>query len=116
MGKDGLARIPCPSQQWKRGNRAGAPLPEALCVLTALTAIRRRLFGARDLIIDSVPNLAWRSADPDAAGSRMLRRSTLVHTSRGYRVNTLMCRGSGLPLFFLLPPANSHDAPCAQPL
>jgi hypothetical protein len=27
-----------------------------------------------------------------------------------------MCRGSGLPLFFLLSPANSHDAPFAQRL
>jgi hypothetical protein len=35
---------------------------------------------------------------------------------RGYRVHTLICRGSGLPLFFLLSPANSHDAPFAQPL
>lgn len=35
---------------------------------------------------------------------------------RGYRVHTLICRGSGLPLFFLLSPANFHDAPFAQPL
>ena len=34
---------------------------------------------------------------------------------RGYRVHTLICRGSGLPLFFLLSPANVHDAPFAQP-
>ncbi len=40
----------------------------------------------------------------------------LVHTSRGFRVHTLICRGSGLPLFFLLAPANAHDAPFAQPL
>jgi hypothetical protein len=66
-GKDGFPRVPCPSQQWKRGNRAGAPLPEALFVLTVLTALRRQLIGARDLIIDSVPILAWHRADPDAA-------------------------------------------------
>jgi hypothetical protein len=29
--------------------------------------VRIRLIGARDLIIDSVPILAWRRADPDAA-------------------------------------------------
>src|SRR6266481_2864268 len=34
----------------------------------------------------------------------------------GYRVHTLLCRGSGLPIFFLLSPANVHDAPFAQPL
>lgn len=35
---------------------------------------------------------------------------------RGYRVHTLLCRGSGLPLLFLLSPANVHDAPFARPL
>jgi transposase len=34
----------------------------------------------------------------------------------GYQVHTLICRGSGLPLFFLLSPAHAHDAPFAQPL
>jgi Transposase DDE domain len=31
-------------------------------------------------------------------------------------VHTLICRGSGLPLLFLLSPANPHDAPFAQRL
>jgi hypothetical protein len=35
---------------------------------------------------------------------------------RGYRAHTLICCGSGLPLFFLLSPANAHDAPFAQRL
>ena len=67
VGKDGRPRIPCPSQQWKRSHAAGAPGPEALFVLSVLEAIHRRLIGARDLIIDSAPILAWRRADPDAA-------------------------------------------------
>ena len=33
-----------------------------------------------------------------------------------FRVHTLICRDSGLPLLFLLFPANPHDAPFAQPL
>jgi transposase len=44
---------------------------------------------------------------------------SLLHTCArcgGYRVHTLICRGSGLPLFFLLSPANVHDTPFAQPL
>jgi hypothetical protein len=110
---DGKPRIP-PSQQWKRGHAAGAPGPEALFILSVLEAIRRRLMGARDLIIDSAPILAWRSTDADAA---------IVHAPahhprpllRGYRVHTLLCRGTGLPLFFLLSPANVHDAPFARP-
>lgn len=114
-GRDGCPRVPSPSQQCKRGNSAGAPLPEALFVLSVLTAIRCRLIGARDLIIDSAPILAWRRADPDAA----FGHAPAHHPRpllRGYRVHTLICRGSGLPLFFLLSPANSHDAPFAQPL
>lgn len=114
-GKDGCPRIPCPSQQWKRGQQAAAPLPEALFVLSVLTAIRRRLIGGRDLIIDSAPILAWRRTDPDAA----FGHAPAQHPRpllRGYRVHTLICRGSGLPLFFLLSPANVHDAPFAQPL
>lgn len=67
LDKDGHPRIPSSSQQCKRGKLSGAPLPEALFVLSVLTAIRCRLIGARDLIIDSVPLLAWRRADPDAA-------------------------------------------------
>ena len=115
LGKDGRPRIPCPSQQWKRGQQAGAPLPEALFVLSVLTALRRRLIGARDLIIDSAPILAWRRADPDAA----FGHAPAQHPRpllRGYRVHTLLCRGSGLPLFFLLSPANVHDAPFARRL
>src|SRR6266849_7847656 len=115
LGRDGQPRIPSPSQQCKRGQTAGAPLPEALFVLSVLTALRRRLIGARDLIIDSAPILAWRRADPDAA----IGHAPAQHPRpllRGYRVHTLICRGSGLPLFFLLSPANVHDAPFAQPL
>ncbi|MDQ6645397.1 MAG: hypothetical protein M3Y76_13200 [Chloroflexota bacterium] len=55
LGKDGHPRIPSPSQQCKRGQQGGAPLSEALFVLSVLIAIRRRLIGARDLIIDSAP-------------------------------------------------------------
>ena len=88
---------------------------ESLFVLAVLFALRRRLIGARDLIIDSAPILAWRRADPDAA----IGHAPAHHPRpllRGYRVHTLLCRGSGLPLLFLLSPANIHDAPFARPL
>src|SRR5207244_13390503 len=67
LGRTGRPRIPSPSQQGKRGQAAGAPVPEALFILSVLTAMRRRLIGARGLIIDSAPILAWRRADRDAA-------------------------------------------------
>jgi len=115
LGRDGRPRVPSASQQWKRASLAGAPVSEALFVLSVLTAIRRRLIGARDLIIDSAPILAWRRSDPYAA----IGHAPAQHPRpllRGYRVHTMLCRGSGLPVFFLLSPANVHDAPFARQL
>ena len=115
LDSTGTPRIPSASQQWKRGHQAGAPGPESLFCLSVQTAIRRRLISARDLIIDSAPILAWRRTDPDAA----VGHAPAQHPRpllRGYRVHTLLCRGSGLPIFFLLSRANVHDAPFACPL
>ena len=47
--KEGCIHIPSKAQQCKRRHRAGAPLHEALFVLTVGHAIRSRLIGARDL-------------------------------------------------------------------
>src|SRR5213082_3348288 len=113
LDKEGQPRIPSKSQQCKRRHAAGAPLHESLFVLTVVYALRSRLIGARDLIIDSAPILAWRRRNPDAA----FGHAPAHHPRpllRGFRVHTLICRGSGLPLFFLLSPANAHDAPFAQ--
>jgi hypothetical protein len=107
--------VPSPSQQWKRAARAGAPVAEALLVVVVRLARHRRLIGARDLIVDSAPILAWRRTDPDAAVGHAPHHHPRP-LLRGYRVHTLLCRGSGLPLLFLLAPANCHDAPFARPL
>ena len=111
----GQVRVPCASQQWKRAARGGAPPCELLFVGLVKEAIRRRIISARDLIIDSAPIKAWRKQDPDAA----VGHAPAHHPSRflrGFRVHTLLCRGSGLPVLFLLWPANAHDAPFAQRL
>ena len=115
LGKDGQIRIRSQISTVETSPYGGAPLQESLFVLTVLHALRSRLIGARDLIIDSAPILAWKRADPDAA----FGHAPAQHPRpllRGYRVHTLMCRGSGLPLFFLLSPANFHDAPFAKRL
>lgn len=88
---------------------------ESLFVLVVVQALKRRLIGARDLIIDSAPILAWRRRDPDTTYGHAPAQHPLP-LLRGFRVHTLICRGSGLPLLFLLSPANFHDAPFAQPL
>jgi hypothetical protein len=115
LNQEGKPQVPSPSQQCRRRHAAGAPLHETLFVLTVLQALRSRLMGARDLIIDSAPILAWRRRDPDAAYGHAPAQHPLP-LLRGFRVHTLICRGSGLPLFFLLSPANFHDAPFAQKL
>jgi hypothetical protein len=98
-----------------RERAAGAPVGEALLIVVVQVALRRRLIGARDLIIDSAPIRAWCRHDPDAqVGHAPARHPRPL--LRGYRVHTLLCRGSSLPLLFLLSPANVHDAPVARPL
>lgn len=50
-------------------------------------AIRSCLIGARDLIVDSAPLLAWRRADPGADAPAQHPRPLLC----GSRVHTLLC-------------------------
>src|SRR5262245_65629200 len=86
-----------------------------LFVLLVRAGLWMGVSRARDVIIDSAPILAWRRADPDAAVGH-----APAHHPRplllGYRLHTLLCRGTGLPLLFRLSRANVHDAPFARPL
>ncbi len=111
----GCPRVPSPATMSKRAARLGAPAYEALCVQVVRQAIRARLIGARDLILDSAPIKAWRRSDPDArVGHAPAHHPTAF--LQGFRLHTLICRGSGLPIAFRLAPANRHDARFAQPL
>jgi Transposase DDE domain len=115
LGTDGQPRVPSKAQQSKRLRAAGAPPSELLFVLLVRAGLWLGLTGGRDLIIDSAPILAWRRADPDAA----LGHAPAHHPRPvllGYRLHTLLCRGTGLPLLFQLSRANVHDAPFARPL
>ncbi len=112
---DGAPRIPSPSQQCKRLHAAGAPPCELLFILLVRAALASGLSRARDLIVDSAPVLAWRRSDPDAASGHAPAHHPTAFL-RGFRVHTVLCRGTGLPLFCIVAPANAHDAPFAQPL
>src|SRR5262245_53593134 len=112
---DGRPRVPSKEQQSKRLRATGVPASEMLFVVLVCAVLWIGLTRARDLIVDSAPILAWRRADPDAAFGH-----APAHHPRplllGYRLPTLLCRGTGLPLLFLLSQANVHDAPFARPL
>src|SRR5260370_4061553 len=86
-----------------------------LFVLLVRAGLWMGLTRGRDLIIDSAPLLAWRRADPDAATGHAPAHHPRP-LLRGYRLHTLLCRGTGLPLLFRLSPANVHDVPFARPL
>jgi hypothetical protein len=107
--------VPSASQQCRRAAQAGAPACEMLFVVLVQLALQLHLIGGQDLIVDSAPVLAWRRRDPDAALGHAPH-----HYARpllwGYRVHTVLCRGSGLPLLAFVAPANGHDAPFVQPL
>lgn len=109
----GRLQVPSPSQRCKRAAAGGAPPCEMLFVVAVREALRGGLTRARDLIIDSAPILAWRRRDPDAASGHAPAHHPGPYL-RGYRAHTLLCRGSGLPLFCIVAPANSHDAPFAK--
>src|SRR5260221_10988695 len=114
-GADDWPRVPSKAQQCKRLRAPGAPASEMLFVLLVRAGRWLGLTRGRDLIVDSAPILAWRRADPDAA----VGHAPAHHPRpllRGYRLHTLLCRGTRLPLLFRLSPANVHDAPFARPL
>src|SRR5947199_7477329 len=62
FNKEGRLCIPSRAKPSKRRHVAGAPLHESLFILTVLQALRSRLIGARDLIIDSAPILVMSDA------------------------------------------------------
>jgi hypothetical protein len=115
LGPDGRPRVPSKAQQSRRLRAAGAPASEMLFVLLVRAGLWMGLSRARDLVFDSAPILAWQRTDPDAA----VGHAPAHHPRpllRGYRLDTLLRRATGLPLLFLLSPAKVHDAPFARPL
>ena len=107
----GQPRIPSASQQWKRERAAGAPVGEALLILAVQTALRCRLIGARDLIIDSAPILAWRRRDPDAQVGHAPAHHPRAHSCVAIasipcsaEAPVSRCSFSCLPRTYMMPP------------
>jgi hypothetical protein len=75
--------------------------------------IRLKIIHGVDVILDSTTQRAWYHGDAEAAWSfpKPWKGATW-----GYKVHTLLCRWSQLPIMFLVTPANRHDSPLAIPL
>ena len=118
--RKGRPRVPSPATMRSRAAAAGAPPYEVLLMEAVRQALRTRLIGDRDLIIASAPIKAWRRADPNARyGHAPAHHPTAF--LQGFRLHTLLCRGSGLPVAFRLTPANQPGtrvrvSPFARPL
>lgn len=92
----------------RRIRRLG-PLPFLLFfVYIVCQLIRLGVIIAKDLIIDSTTVLAWYKDDIEAGWSYAKKF--------GYKVHTIICRHSMLPLWFFVSSANKNDAPYAIPL
>ena len=75
--------------------------------------IKLRLIHGVDVVIDSTTQKAWFHHDPDANWSFPKPWKGSIW---GYKVHTLLCRWSQLPILFLVTPANWQDSPVALPL
>lgn len=75
--------------------------------------VRMHIIHGVDIVMDSTTQKAWFHDDPEANWSfpKPWKGSTW-----GYKVHTLLCRWSELPVLFLVTPANWQDSPIAIPL
>ncbi len=109
----GQRRTISPAQYSRRLKELGL-LPYFL-IFIALVAVLLKLgiIKGWDLIIDSSLLAAWYRHDPGAAWSWPSKGKGRVF---GYKVHTILCRCSYLPLFFVVTPANCNDGPLAIPM
>jgi hypothetical protein len=100
--------------QYSRRLRALGLLPYFLIFIVLVAALLRLgVIKGWDLIIDSSLLAAWYHRDPGAAWSWPSPGKGRIF---GYKVHTILCRWSYLPLFFVVTPANCNDGPLAIPM
>jgi hypothetical protein len=100
--------------QYSRRVRELGLLPYFLIFIALVAALLRMgVIKGWDLIIDSSVLAAWYHHDPSAAWSWPSKRKGRVF---GYKVHTILCRWSYLPLFFVVTPANCNDGRLAIPM
>jgi hypothetical protein len=101
------------SQYWQR-RRALGIFPFWLFFLAlAWQLLRCGILRGQDVILDATTQHGWFRGDGQAAWSFPKPGKGSVW---GYKVHTLLCRHSQLPLLFLVTPANRQESLCAIPL
>jgi hypothetical protein len=106
-------RVISVGQYWTR-RRALSVLPFWLFFVAMVgQLLRLAVIKGTDVILDATTQRTWFQHDPDAAWSYRKPGKGPVW---GYKVHTLLCRWSQLPLMFLVTPANRHDSLAAIPL
>lgn len=101
------------SQYWER-RRALGILPFWFFFVGMVgQLIRLGMIKGTDVILDGTTQRIWFHDDPEAGWSFPKPWKGSVW---GYKVHTLLCRGSQLPILFLLTPANRQESIVAIPL
>jgi len=93
-------------QYWERRKQLGV-LP-FLFFFLALVAqlVRLGVITGTGLIVDSSLLSAWRTDDPGARWQKYAGKKAVF----GYKVHTVLCAQSDLPVFMLFTPAHPHDS------
>jgi hypothetical protein len=100
-------------QYWQRRRTLGV-LPFWLLFIGLVgQLLRLAVIQGSDVILDATTLRVWFHGDPQAAWSYRKPGKGPVW---GYKVHTLLCRWSQLPVMFLVTPANRHDSLLAIPL
>ncbi len=101
------------SQYWQRRRALGIFPFWLFFIALAWQLIRLGVISGRDVILDGTTQHAWFHDDAEAGWSfpKPGKGSTW-----GYKVHTLLCRHSQLPLLFLVTPANRQESLYAIPL
>ena len=103
--QDGRPRTISQGHYWER-RRALGLLPFFFFFFGLVTQlIRLGVVVGQALIVDSTCLQAWYHQDPDAAWVKYGKKTALF----GYKVHTVLCQASQLPIFVWVTPANVHD-------
>jgi len=106
-------RVISVGQYWER-RRALGILPFWLLFIALVgQLLRLGVVKGTDVILDGTTQHAWFGQDPQAAWSFPKPWKGSVW---GYKVHTLLCRWSQLPVMFLVSPANRQESLYAIPL